>query len=63
MKAQKFSIAIIVGLIILGIVAYFVLTRVQNMAVMQAKGDAMREGFTEAKGLLGRFTTPQQYGN
>ena len=54
-KTQIFTLLVIAGLIILGIVAYNLLQEVRITMREKAKYEAIEHGIKEAKDIFGRF--------
>lgn len=59
-KTQIFTLLVIAGLIILGIVGYFLLIEIRSSMREKAKYEAIQHGLKEAKGIFGRFNNRLQ---
>lgn len=59
-KSQIFVLLLISGLIILGIVSYYLLQEVRATIREKAKYEAMSQGLREAKDFIGQFRQPQR---
>ena len=54
-KTQKFTLLVIAGLIILGIVGYHLLKEMRAIMREKARQEAIAQGFKEAKEIFGQF--------
>lgn len=59
-KSQIFVLLLISGLIILGIVSYYLLQEVRATIREKAKYEAMSQGLREAKDFIGQFRQLQR---
>ena len=52
---QKFTLLVIAGLIILGIVGYYLVKEIRETIREKAKAEMIAQGIQEAKNIFGQF--------
>lgn len=55
---QKFTLLVIAGLIILGIVGYYLIKEIRETIREKAKAEMIAQGIQEAKNIFGQFKKP-----